>query len=79
MCFSVGINEKTKVFHSFRHTFIDSLKQLEVPKEMVANIDGHKDESMTFGRYGKNYQPKVMQQYVEMLKYDVEHVKYQQV
>ena len=60
----IGIDGSTKVFHSFRHTVIDQLKQQEAPKEMVANIAGHLDESVTFGRYSKNYQPKVMQQYI---------------
>ena len=72
----IGIDDSTKVFHSFRHTMIDQLKQKEVPKEMVANIAGHLDESVTFGRYGKNYKPEVMQQYIELLQFDVQHVKF---
>ena len=75
----VGIEESTKVFHSFRHTVIDQLKQQEVPKEMVANIAGHLDESVTFGRYGKAFKPQVMQQYIELLQYDFQHTKYHQV
>jgi len=75
----IGIIDSTKVFHSFRHTVIDQLKQKEVPKEMVANIAGHLDESVTFGRYGKDYKPAVMQQSIEMLEYDVEFTEFHQV
>jgi len=75
----VGVNDSTKVFHSFRHTVIDQLKQQEVPKEMVANIAGHLDESITFGRYGKAFKPEVMQQYIELLKYDFQHTEYHRV
>ncbi len=53
---SVGVNDKGKVFHSFRHTAIDHLKQKEVAKEFVAAIVGHTDESETFNRYGKQVQ-----------------------
>ena len=73
----IGIDDSTKVFHSFRHTVIDQLKQKEVPKEMVANIAGHLDESVTFGRYGKDYKPAVMQQYIEMLEFDFKHTEFQ--
>lgn len=50
-----GVDAPGKVFHSFRHTFIDRLKQAEVPKEKIAALVGHEDESMTFGRYGKDF------------------------
>jgi integrase len=50
-----GIVEEGKVFHSFRHTFIDLLKQSEVSKEKISELVGHEDESETFGRYGKRY------------------------
>lgn len=50
-----GVDAPGKVFHSFRHTFIDQLKQAEVPKEKIAALVGHEDESVTFGRYGKDF------------------------
>lgn len=52
-----GVDAPGKVFHSFRHTFIDRLKQADVPKEKIAALVGHEDESVTFGRYGKDYSP----------------------
>lgn len=39
--------------YSLRHTFIDELKQAKVEEHIVAQIVGHKQEGMTFGRYGK--------------------------
>ncbi|MDZ4057756.1 MAG: site-specific integrase [Polynucleobacter sp.] len=44
-----------KVFHSFRHTFVTCLMQADVPKERIAALVGHEDDSETFGRYGKSF------------------------
>lgn len=44
-----------KTFHSFRHTFINELKQSGVVKSQAAAYVGHGDDSETFGRYGKAY------------------------
>ncbi|WP_033930095.1 site-specific integrase [Vibrio cholerae] len=42
--------------YSLRHTFIDELKQLDEPEHRVAEIVGHVNPHMTFGRYGKKAQ-----------------------
>ncbi|GFO61937.1 hypothetical protein GMST_42620 [Geomonas silvestris] len=42
-------------FHSFRHTFIDTLKQKRADELIVAEIVGHSNKSMTTGRYGKPF------------------------
>lgn len=55
-----GVDAPGKVFHSFRHTFINRLKQADVPKEKIAALVGHEDESVTFGRYGKEYSPSTL-------------------
>lgn len=62
-----GITEEGKVFHSFRHTVVDRLKQADVPKEKIAALVGHEDDSVTFGRYGKDFRPAVMLEVVSML------------
>ena len=64
-------DESKKVFHSFRHTVINHLKQKEVAKEIVAAIVGHEDGSVTFGRYGKDFTPDVLKEYVEILQFDI--------
>lgn len=66
-CSRCGIDEAGKVFHSFRHTVIDRLKQADVPKEKIAALVGHEDDSVTFGRYGKDFRPSVLQTVVEEL------------
>lgn len=68
------ITEQGKVFHSFRHTFIDRLKQAGATKEKIAAIVGHEDESETFGRYGKDYTPQSLQQIVELLDVGLRHL-----
>lgn len=62
-----GRGLKGKTFHSFRHTFANTLKQEDVEKEKVAALMGHKDDSMTFGRYGKPYESSVLKEVVEKL------------
>ncbi len=39
--------------YGFRHTFIDELKQQGVPEHITAQLVGHGNNSMTYGRYGK--------------------------
>lgn len=51
----LGFKKFTKTFHSFRHTFIDSLKQLDAPPILVKEVCGHDSDDVTFGRYGKSY------------------------
>ncbi len=64
-----GITDGGKVFHSFRHTVIDRLKQAGVPKEKIAALVGHEDDSVTFGRYGKDFAPAIMREVVSMLDF----------
>ena len=53
--------DECKVFHSFRHTVTDTLKQAGVAEAVIAELVGHSTSgSMTMGRYGKRYQPKVL-------------------
>lgn len=46
-----------KVFHSFRHNFINALKQALVNPDIVRELDGHKGRDMTMDRYGKPFTP----------------------
>lgn len=66
-----GVTGKHKPFHSFRHTVIDYLKQHKMPKEIIAAIVGHKDESITTGLYGDRYQPATLVAAVESLDFPV--------
>jgi integrase len=52
--------DKRKVFHSFRHSFSNKLKQQGVAESLIAELIGHKNHSITTGRYGKKYEPDVL-------------------
>jgi integrase len=60
-----------KVFHSFRHTLANNLKQIGVQEVTIAEILGHANESMTMSRYGKRYEPKVLMEALKQLDYGV--------
>lgn len=61
-----------RVFHSFRHSLADRLKQAGVQETLIAEILGHSIESVTMGRYGKRYQPKVLLEALMQLDYGVD-------
>jgi integrase len=65
-----GVADPRKVYHSFRHTFMDVLKQNpSVDNTMLMEVAGHEVGSITLGRYGKRYAPKVLLEHV-ILKLD---------
>jgi len=53
-------DDPLKVFHSFRHTVANTLKQAGVSESVIAEILGHANHSITTGRYGKRYRPAVL-------------------
>jgi integrase len=69
-----------KVFHSFRHTFIDNLKQNGANEQYVKEYVGHSGggSDITWGLYGKQFKPQVlMDEVVLKLTYpiDLSHLK----
>jgi len=61
-----------KVFHSMRHLVTDTLKQAGVSESLIAELVGHSNSgSMTMGRYGKRYQPKVLLEALMKLDYGI--------
>lgn len=69
--------DDSKVFHSFRHTFTDTLKQCGQSETVIAELVGHSTSgSMTMGRYGKRYQPKVLLDALVQLDYGVQIPKW---
>ena len=72
-----GIAEdgKKKDFHSFRHTFVDTLKQnREVDPVMISELVGHAVKSMTMGRYGKRYNAGALLDAIKKVNYGVDLV-----
>nr|WP_145142005.1 site-specific integrase [Pseudomonas duriflava] len=55
-----GITDPRKVFHSFRHTFIDDLREAGVQDSVIKRLVGHEDGSVTFGLYGSREPIKAM-------------------
>jgi integrase len=55
-----------------RHTVADTLKQAGVPEVVISEILGHTHSSITSGRYGKRYQPKVLLDALMKLDYGIE-------
>ena len=56
----VDENGARKHFHSFRHTLINHLKQKLVKTEVLHELDGHVNPSLSMSRYGKQYNPHIM-------------------
>jgi integrase len=49
---SLGFNNRTKAFHSFRKNVVGQLERARVPENEVAQLVGHAKQGFTFGTYG---------------------------
>lgn len=66
-----GFADSRYCFHSLRHTFINRMKQGEVPEPVIRQLVGHKEASITLGRYGKDYEVKTLHRYLSELEFDL--------
>jgi integrase len=65
--------DKQKNFHSFRHTFINALKQLEVQETVITELVGHEHTTSTTMRvYAKPYTPATLLEKLKMVQYGVD-------
>ncbi|MEZ9071516.1 site-specific integrase [Vibrio splendidus] len=64
--------EKGKDAHSFRHSFINELKQQEVSIDIIQEIVGHSSNSITTSVYSRSYQPEIL--LAALSKLDDSHV-----
>jgi integrase len=74
----LGLTSKQLVFHSFRHTLTDNLKQKLITETLIDELTGHALQGETMGRYGKRYNVDVLyKEAVLKLDYGVnlEHLK----
>lgn len=62
-------DDPKKVFHSLRHMVADTLKQAGVQEVIIEEILGHTHKSISTGRYGKRYQPKVLLEALKLINY----------
>lgn len=51
----VGITDKRKTFHSFRHTFKDACREAMIPKEVHDRLTGHSSSDVGDGYGGAHY------------------------
>ncbi len=61
--------DSTVVFHSFRHSFVNELKQTGIQDQQISELVGHKTGNITMERYGKNYNLKVLSETIAKLDY----------
>ena len=62
---SLGIDNPKLTFHSFRHNFIDCLKQNDIAESYIKELVGHTDNSITMERYGKRYNIKKLYEIIQ--------------
>jgi len=61
-----------RTFHSFRHTFITALNELEVPPDIQSQLAGHsRGDSITAARYRKDAEAERLLSYVEQLCFEL--------
>ncbi|EMK3363199.1 tyrosine-type recombinase/integrase [Vibrio parahaemolyticus] len=58
--------------YSLRHTFIDELKIKDIPEHSVAEVVGHTNKNMTYGRYGKKHRIDKLLEVVAAFEIDLE-------
>lgn len=63
-----GITDSRKTFHSFRHTFIDDLRDAGVQDSLIKRIVGHEDGAVTFSVYGSRSPLKAMVEAISQIK-----------
>lgn len=76
----LGLYEKNKVFHSFRKTMNDRLKQLGVPEETRCQITGHAYESTNSTIYSRPHDIPYLKNVVDKLYFetvDTSKIRYQ--
>lgn len=55
-----GVTDPRKTFHSFRHLFIENLRDAGVQDSLIKRMVGHEDSSVKFGIYGSRTPIKAM-------------------
>lgn len=75
----IGIKDDRKVFHSFRHTFINRLTNMGVHPALIMSIVGHYEQSKVdfssphFTNYQHQKPMKVLKEVIDRLEFPVQH------
>jgi len=62
----LGLKKNGLVFHSYRHTFVDALRELDAPEYIIKRIVGHASGSVTDG-YGAGASLKACQAWINKI------------
>ncbi|MFA0145376.1 DUF6538 domain-containing protein [Vibrio lentus] len=65
-----------KTFHSLRHTVANEYKQMGVEYSPASYLLGHLNETMTYGRYGKDYKVDKLKPIVDSLDFDIDVTRF---
>jgi len=73
-------NGWAKTFHSFRHTFIDNLRQANIETSKIAALVGHEPEYKMTHSYGNEYNLQILKKVMDKLEYnlDTSHLNFDQ-
>lgn len=70
-----GIDKHTeigkKVFHSFRHTFINQWKQQRLDSSILKQIAGHSSSDLTLDTYGKDFPLNEVHEDLNKIKFEI--------
>lgn len=72
---TVGITDKRKTFHSFRHTFKDSCRASMIPKELHDKLTGHSSSDVGDGYGSSQFPLKPLSLAVESIKIELPALK----
>lgn len=67
-----GDEKRSKVFHSFRHTFISELQHCGVPLEVRQSIAGHTAGNITVDVYGEKSHLEKMKEAIDLVDFGIE-------
>ena len=67
-----GFDDPKLCFHSLRHTFINEAKQRELPEPIIRQLVGHREASITLGRYGKDYDIEKLNHYMNIVSFNIQ-------
>ncbi|MEQ8396410.1 DUF6538 domain-containing protein [Thalassobaculum sp.] len=65
---SLGIENPTQSFHSFRHSFKDRCREAGIPEEVSDRLTGHSNPSVG-RRYGAGYSVPKLKEYIDQVSY----------
>lgn len=64
-----GVTDKRKVYHSFRHTALDRMKQAGIEEGKAAAVAGQTYGGISYSRYGKAFPPSALCDAVAAIKF----------